>query len=196
MTRILLIRHGSTDAVGHVLSGRTPGVHLNEEGRRQAQELAKQLKRRYNLAAVVCSPLERAIETAQYLAEAQQVALAIDDRFNELDFGQWTGCTFSQLSEQPAWTEYNRYRSIHRAPGGEMLVDVQGRAWRGICSLCTQFPEAAVAVVSHADVIRSVLMLTLGMPLDNLLRLDIPPGSVSEITAGEGEPVLHRLDVF
>ncbi len=176
-----------------MLAGRTPGVHLNAEGRAQALQLGGYLKKYWTLAAVVSSPLERAVETAEALSEIQGVPVTIDDKFTEFDFGGWTGKTFAQLGEQSMWAEYNRHRSIHGAPDGEALIDVQARAWKGIHSLCCQFPEAVVAVVSHADVIRSILMLALGMPLDNVLRLDIQPASVSELSAGAGEPVLHRI---
>lgn len=196
MTRILLIRHGATDSAGSVLCGRMPGVHLNAEGRVQAQKLGSHLKNYGALGAVVCSPLERAVETAEALSAPQGIPVTIDHRFNEFDFGIWTGRTFAQLREQPMWAEYNQYRSTHGAPEGEALVDVQGRAWKGIRSLCDQFPEATVAVVSHADVIRSILMLALGIPLDNVLRLDIQPASVSELSVGVCEPVLHRIGLL
>lgn len=196
MTRFLLVRHGATDSVGKILGGRTAGVHLNGEGRRQAQKLGVEIQKRWTLAAVVCSPLERAVETAERLSEIQRVPVTVDSCFNEFDFGAWTGKTFDQLKEQHLWAAYNRYRSLHGAPDGESLVDVQRRAWKGIRSLCSRFPEKTVAVVSHADVIRSILILALGMPLDNVLRLDIQPASVSELSVGDGEPVLHRVGLL
>lgn len=196
MTRVLLIRHGETDSLGQFLAGRTSGIHLNEDGRRHVNKLRESLRGYEELAAVVSSPMERTTETAEILAYARGLDIEIDSRFNEFDFGEWTGKTFAELSRHALWGEYNRYRSIHRAPGGESLIEVQGRAWKGVQALCGAFPAATVAVVSHADVIRSVLMLALGMPLDNLLRLDIPPASVSEISVGMGEPIVHRIGSF
>ena len=67
-TRILLIRHGINDYVKeHRLAGRTPGVHLNEEGLAQAAALAERLASA-PIAAIYSSPLERACETAAPLA--------------------------------------------------------------------------------------------------------------------------------
>jgi len=196
MTRLLLIRHGETDSLGKFLAGRTSGIHLNEAGRRQANMLCECLRGYEEIAAVVSSPMERTMETAKILACARGLNVEIDSRFNEFDFGEWTGKSFAELSNHTLWAEYNRYRSIHRAPGGESLIEVQGRAWKGVQALCGGFPEATLAIVSHADVIRSVLMLALGIPLDNLLRLDIPPASISEISIGVGEPTVHRIGVF
>ena len=196
MTRVLLIRHGETNSLGKVLAGRTSGIHLTEDGRRQVDKLCARLESYEELAAVVSSPMERTMETAEILASARGLNIEVDGRFNEFDFGEWTGKTFAELSSHTLWGEYNRYRSIHRAPGGESLIEVQGRAWKGVQALCGGFPEATVAIVSHADVIRSVLMLALGMPLDNILRLDIPPASMSEISVGAGEPTVHRIGIL
>src|SRR5256885_10904215 len=99
MTRILLIRHGSTDLLGRVLYGRMPGVHLNEEGRRQARAVGEALKARYTIDGVVSSPLERALETAQFVADSQNVNVSTDDGLNELEFGTWLGKPFTELRE-------------------------------------------------------------------------------------------------
>jgi len=195
MTRFLLIRHGATDAIGHVLSGRTPGIHLNAEGRKQAQGLAKILEEGYALPAILSSPLERAIETAQPIADAQGLTLSVDESFIEFDFGEWTGLAFSELDSRPEWREYNRYRSLHCAPEGESLADVQRRAWKRIQALCRAFGDQTVAIVSHADVIRAVLLLALGMPLDNILRLAIPLASITELQVGEGAPVVRSIGI-
>lgn len=196
MTRVLLIRHGETDSLGQFLAGRTSGIHLNENGRRQVNRLCKCLASYKELTTVVSSPMERAIETAEILAGARGLKVEVDSNFDEFDFGEWTGKSFAELRRHALWAEYNRYRSIHRAPGGESLIEVQGRAWKGVQTLCDAFPEATLAIVSHADVIRSVLMLALGMPLDNLLRLDIAPASISEISVGVGEPGVHRIGIL
>lgn len=192
MTRILLVRHGATDASNYSLTGRTSGMHLNEEGRRQTEKLKEHLSLR-KLAAIVSSPLERTLETAKILAANGGITVEVDSRFNELDFGVWQGKSFVELMKHPSWAEYNQYRSIYSAPGGESLVEVQGRAWKGVQSLCERFGESKVLVVTHADVIRSILMLALGMPPDNVLRLDIPPASLSEMSVGAGAPVVHRI---
>lgn len=176
----------------HTLAGRTPGIYLNDEGRRQTKRLKEHFNYR-DLAAVISSPMERTVETAKILAGDDGTNVEVDSRFHELDFGVWEGKTFAELMDHPLWAEYNQYRSIHRPPGGEALVDVQGRAWKGIYSLFERFGESTVLVVTHADVIRSILMLALGMPPDNVLRLDIPPASLSELSVGAGAPVVHRI---
>ncbi|MBE0696285.1 MAG: histidine phosphatase family protein, partial [Anaerolineaceae bacterium] len=68
MTTLLLIRHGENSMVGKRLAGRLPDVHLNEKGKQEAEQLAKVLGKA-PIKAVYSSPLERAVETAEPLAQ-------------------------------------------------------------------------------------------------------------------------------
>lgn len=194
MTRILLIRHATADQLGRVLYGRTPGVHLNSLGLWQARALAEELKRRYKINSVISSPLERALETAQMIADAQNLKVAIEEAFNELDFGRWVGKSFSELDDLPEWRQYNRFRSLARAPEGESLMEAQARAWARLDTLRKRFDNAVVAIVSHGDIVKALLLLLLGMPLDYVARFEVEPASVSELMLGDGEPVVQRIN--
>lgn len=185
MLRILLIRHGVTELTGNVLYGRMPDVHISAEGHRQAQALSRAICERYAVSAVISSPLERALETAGYLAGACRLPIKTDQDWIELDYGGWMGKTFTEIRDSPDWQHYNRLRSTACPPGGEMLVQVQTRAWSALARLLTEFEDqddCAVAVVSHGDVIRALLVLLLGMPLDYIHRFDVAPASLSEIS--------------
>jgi broad specificity phosphatase PhoE len=197
--RILLIRHGNTDLLGRVLYGRMPGVHLNGEGCGQAQALGEALKARYRLDEVISSPLERALETASFIARPQALEISVDEGFNEIDFGSWMGKSFAELFETPEWKTYNRFRSTACPPGGEFLMQVQIRAWSSIESILVRYKteDAVIAVVTHGDVIRALLLLFLGMPNDHIHRLEASPASVSEIVLGMGHPrVLTVNQIF
>ena len=184
MIRILLIRHGETELTGRVLYGRMPGVHISAEGCRQAQALSQALKGRYEVHEIISSPLERALETAQYLAEALELPISIDDDIVELDYGSWMGLTFTEIRESDEWQHYNRLRSISSPPEGELMMQVQARAWTALEKILSRHAEretATVAVVSHGDVIRALLILLLGMPLDHIHRFEVSLASLSEI---------------
>ena len=200
MTRILLIRHGSTDPLGRVLYGRMPGVHLNAEGRRQAESLAQALKHRYTLREVVASPMERTRETAEFVANAQGLNISTTDEINEIDFGEWMGKSFDELAGRQDWKLYNESRSTSWPPGGESMMEVQARAWRALARIVNRYGQqenVTVATVSHGDVVRGLLLLMLGMPIDHIHRLEIAPASVSEILLGEGGPrVVHVNQIF
>ena len=91
VTNVLLIRHGENDWVGtDRLAGRTPGVHLNEKGRNQAQALADTLATQ-PIAAIYSSPLERCRETAQPTADALGLPVQIYEHVLEADYGEWQG---------------------------------------------------------------------------------------------------------
>jgi len=200
MIRILLIRHGSTDPLGRVLYGRMPGVHLNAEGRRQAETVAQALTQRYALSEVVSSPMERTRETAQFIADAQGLNITTEEEINEIDFGPWTGKSFEELRDREDWKRFNESRSTAWPPGGESMMDVQARASRALAKITTRYQHqenVTVAAISHGDVVRALLLLMLGMPLDHIHRLDIAPASVSEMMLGAGEPrVIHVNQVF
>lgn len=197
MIRILLIRHGNTDLLGRVLYGRMPGVHLNAEGCSQARKLADGLRNRYRLSEIVSSPMERTIETAQFIADAQGLTIAVDERVNEIDFGSWKGKSFEELTHCDDWKSYNEVRSIHCPQGGEFMMEVQFRAWRALQDIVAHYPNGdmpTVAVITHGDVIRALLILLLGMPLDHIHRLEIAPASVSEVLMDSGNPRVRTVN--
>ena len=184
MTTLLLIRHGMTDAVGRVITGRRAGIHLNEQGKRQVEEL-EEILASARLAAVYSSPLERALETAHPIARRHRIEPQTRDRLLEVDFGDWEGCTLEELSRLPAWHAFNQFRSHTRAPGGEHMLDVQTRMVDEVEELSRRHPDECVALVSHGDVIRATIAHYLGVPLDLFARLEISPASVSAIQVGE-----------
>src|SRR5262245_33169139 len=192
-TTFFLVRHGLTDHVGLALCGTAPGFHLNAEGRRQAEQAAEGLTA-VQLDSVISSPLERATETARPIADRHGLSVEVVDGFIEFDVGEWTGETFTTLADNPEWQQFNTRRSITRPPGGELMVDVQQRALAALFGLCRRYPERAVAVVSHADVIRAVLLFFLGMPIDFYSRIEILPCSISILDLGDAQPLVRQIN--
>jgi probable phosphoglycerate mutase len=184
VTRVLLVRHGLTDAVGTTLAGRQPGWPLNAAGRAQVRRLAEALARSA-IQTVYTSPLERARETADAIAERRRVVPRLRPGLNEVDYGAWTGRTFTELSQVPEWDRFNRHRGLVRVPGGEMLCEVQARIAGELEALAAAHPGETIALVSHGDVIKSAIARCLGMPLDLLMRVEVQPASVSVIEVSE-----------
>ncbi len=139
MIRILLIRHGSTDPLGRVLYGRMPGIHLNAEGRTQAETVAQILQQRYRLSEVIASPMERTRETAQFIADAQGLGITTEEEINEIDFGSWMGMSFEKLGQREDWRRYNETRSTAWPPGGESMMEVQARASRAVAKIVDRY---------------------------------------------------------
>ena len=184
-TTVLLIRHGSHELLGRMLCGRMAGVRLSSQGRREAAALATALRRRDRVDAVYSSPLERTRETAEVLAEAFGTGVETDDDLNELDVGEWSGLGFEALQSDPRWTAWNRDRDQARAPGGETMLEAQVRMARCLVRLHLRHPDATVAAVGHADVIKTGLCWALGLPLAFHARFEVSPASVSRVLIGD-----------
>jgi probable phosphomutase (TIGR03848 family) len=193
MTKILLIRHATNDTVGIRLSGRKPGVHLNEEGRRQAQKLAARFEG-MKISAVYSSPLERAVETAEPVSKILNLETIICEDFLEINFGEWTFKTFKELDELSQFQQFNSFRSFTRVPGGESMPEAQMRMIAGIEKLCNRHPNETVAIVSHADMIKAAVAYYTGTHLDLFHRVEISPASVSIIEIGYGTAVVRLVN--
>src|SRR3954454_16368828 len=117
MTTVLLVRHGLTDANSSgVLAGWTPGVHLSDKGREQAQQLAERLAG-VPVAGIVSSPLERCQETAAALAaERADTTVQIDERLGECRYGDWQGQPLKTLTKDPLWKVVQAHPSAARFP--------------------------------------------------------------------------------
>ncbi len=178
-TIALLVRHGHTDVIGRRLVGRLPGIPLSEVGQTQVETLRRSIAA--PLAAVYSSPLERALATAQPLAAARNLETQIREDLNEVDFGQWTGMTFAELSVLPEWREFNRNRLTATVPGGERACDVQSRIVAALDHLRLKHEGQMFAVVSHADVIRAAVLQFAGLSLQLFHTVAIDTASVTAV---------------
>ena len=180
MTRFLLIRHALTDTAGNRLTGRMADIHLNERGTDEAKSLAQRLTA-LPVAAIYSSPLARAIETAFPIAASFNMQIIVDEDFNEMDFGEWTNHSISEMEHQKQFQLFNSFRSNTRIPGGELMVEAQLRMIKGIGKLRLQHSGQTVAIVSHADLIKATVAFYAGIPLDLFHRIEISPASVTII---------------
>jgi probable phosphoglycerate mutase len=181
---ILLVRHAQHVEFGAVLSGRRRDVALSPEGLEQAA-IVSDLLGTTSLAAVYSSPRERAWYTAREIAEPHELKVTAEDRLDELDFGGWTGCSFAELEGDPLWSSWNEERGSARPPGGESMGEATERAFQFLAEAAAEHAGDTVLAVSHCDIIRGVIARCLGLSLDNLLRFDVDPASVSRIAIGQ-----------
>ncbi|OGK96530.1 MAG: phosphoglycerate mutase [Candidatus Rokubacteria bacterium RIFCSPLOWO2_02_FULL_73_56] len=194
MTLVLLCRHGLTQTTGAVLPGRAPGLHLSDDGRRQAEALARRLGALRRVAAVYASPLERARETALPSARALGLALRIERGLTECDFGEWTGQKLARLTRRPEWQAVQRHPSGFRFPGGESFVEMQARVVSALQRLVARHRGRTVVAVFHADPIKAAVAHALGIHLDLFQRLAIAPASVTAIACRAAGPVVLTLN--
>ncbi|HEX8280539.1 MAG TPA: histidine phosphatase family protein [Chthoniobacterales bacterium] len=192
MTNFVFIRHGAHDYLGRAIAGRLPGVHLNERGREQAEHLPEKLSR-LPIDAICSGPLERVRETAEPICRHFNLPLQIADEFTEIGVGDWQDRAFTELTNEPLWKQFNAFRSSTAAVGGELMLEVQARALRKLNALRGQ--HRWVVVVTHGDVVRSVMAHFLGMHLDLFLRIEIDPASLSILEYGEDFAIVRLLNM-
>ncbi len=193
MTQVFLIRHGKNDWMDKKLAGWTPGVHLNEAGRKEAGILAERLSP-VPFEAIYSSPLERTTETATPLADARGLEVVTEVDLGEVRYGDWQGESLSRLAKKKEWSIVRFTPSAMRFPGGESMREMQSRSVASIERIALAYPEGNVAVFSHGDVIRAITAHFVGMPLDMLHRLMIAPASVTVLYLGEFGARLLRLN--
>jgi probable phosphomutase (TIGR03848 family) len=194
MMNLLLIRHACNDWIGERLAGWTPGVHLNDEGRAQAEALARQLAE-VPLAAIYSSPLERTEETAQFLAQVHGLTVVGCEGLGETRYGEWTGRPLKELQKEELWPVVQVYPSGTRFPGGESMPEVQARIVAELDAIRDRHPGQIVAAVSHSDPIKMAVAHYLGLPLDLFQRLVIAPASVTAFAFTRFGPRLICLNL-
>ena len=207
---VLLVRHGRSLAnAGNILAGRSPGVDLDDTGRDQARALALRLVD-IALAAVVSSPMQRCLQTAEPLladrvaasplgTKPQKMDIVVDERLTECDYGDWTGSKLAALSKDPLWKVVQAHPSGVRFPGGEAMLDMQHRAVSAVRERDAAIgrehgADALWVAVSHGDVIKSVVADALGVHLDEFQRIVVDPASVTVIRYTSLRPFVLRVN--
>lgn len=185
MATIILVRHGENDWVKkHRLAGWIEGVHLNDNGRKQAQDAAQRLAE-LPIKAIYSSPVTRCLETAVPIAETHQLDVIQLEAVGEVRYGDWEGKKIKKLAKDKRWFVVQFFPSRLRFPQGEALREVQFRAIQAIEKLASQHVNEMIVVVSHADLIKLVLAHYLGVHMDLFQRLVISPASISMVTLPE-----------
>ncbi|WP_417365244.1 MSMEG_4193 family putative phosphomutase [Glutamicibacter arilaitensis] len=201
MATVILVRHGRTTAnASGVLAGRTPSVFLDQTGEEQAMRTAERLAA-LPLAAVVSSPLERCVQTANFALQRQDNApeLLIEPEISECDYGLWQGRTLQDLAGEDLWKQVQSTPSAVTFPEGESMAGMQARAVAAIrrhdAAIEAEHGSGAVwAAFSHGDIIKSVLADALGMHLDLFQRLNAGPASASIVHYGAGAPRVYSIN--
>ncbi len=195
MTQILLIRHAVNDFVKTgKLAGWLPEIHLNDDGKAQAEVLGQRLAEA-PIKQLYASPLERTMETAEAIRQYHPTLdiKQIED-IGEVRYGEWEGQEIARLAKTKMWHVVQEYPSRAYFPNGETMREAQMRAVNAMETLALSHPRDLVAVVTHADLIKMVLAHYLGMHLDNFQRIVISPASISSLMLGYGRPYVATMN--
>lgn len=182
---IHLVRHGQTqtNAEGRLLGRADPP--LTEVGRRQAATLAAAVPRPVQ---VVCSPLLRARETAEVFG----VPVQVDERWVELDYGEYDGRLLADVPDE-LWRRW-RADAAYRPPGGESLAEVGERVRAACEELRAEAADVDVVVVSHVSPIKAAVAWALGAGDEVAWRLFLETASICRVAVGPHGPVLRSFN--
>jgi broad specificity phosphatase PhoE len=182
---IILLRHGQTavNAEGR-LQGRIDAP-LTELGRRQAAASAAVAS---SAARVVVSPLLRARQTAEELGLPSSVPVDVDERWIELDYGEWDGQPLRSMRTE-GWDAW-RADPGFAPPGGESLVALAARVRAACDDLAGEASEGDVLVVSHVSPIKAAVAWALGVGPETSWRMFLDVAAVCRIAVSARGPSL------
>ena len=192
--RLVLIRHAHSQAnAAGILSGRLPHVHLSEKGVAQSEGLTKRLGS-FPVSSLRISPMERCFETIApwinsiVLPDDPHFQPVIDEELNEVDYGTWSGKKITSLSKNKLWKTVQESPSRMYFPQGEGIAQMQSRAMKSVHEAISAKGKGSAVIVSHGDVIKSIVASALGMHLDEFQRIVIDPASISVLDFSTTKP--------
>ncbi|MEI2653636.1 MAG: histidine phosphatase family protein [Microthrixaceae bacterium] len=191
---IVVVRHGRTvsNAAGLLLGRADPD--LDELGIDQARRLGAALGHEAGPAVdrIVTSPLARTRQTAAAVAAATGAAVTVDERFVELDYGEWDQRPLADVAadEWAAW----RADVAFAPPGGESLAELGRRVRSGLDDLAEEARDRTIVVVTHVSPIKAAVAWAVGGTDEMAWRMFVAPASITRIATSVGAPSLHTFN--
>jgi len=196
MARIVLLRHAHSIAnEKNILAGRISGISLSKKGVEQAQGLVERLGQT-SFDQISISPLQRCKETiAPWMkSHGGKTVATVDQGISEVDYGSWSGKSLASLRKKSLWKTVAEHPSQMVFPDGESILEMQARALSSFYSLNAVKGKRPRLLVSHGDVIKSIVAHCLGMHLDQFQKLIIEPASLTIIDTDNGVSRLIRFN--
>lgn len=187
--RLILVRHGESEAnaIG-IMQGRMDSP-LTRKGRRQAEAVAQKLAKILVPSNVFSSPLSRALETAKIIATKFELEPVIIPELQERDLGLATGMTWEQASSlwpENAW-DIKIGKPCGAWPQGETRVELQQRAHKALEKILSIQKSGTAIVVSHAGLMRALIKQIMYKHMNTDLDPKISNCSITELQITDGK---------
>ncbi len=195
MIEIYLIRHGQTEWNSNRRFQGQLDIQLDETGMNQAKQLSERLED-VNFDAIYSSDLKRAHVTATAIASKKKQVIGILPDLKEICFGQWEGRTFHEVMNDKisgGWQWFNN-PSCTDIPGGETAEQIMTRIGTALDHVLDSHKEGKVALVSHGNLIRYILLKCLNLPDELFGKIDIGNTSISVLRWENDNFHLHCLN--
>jgi probable phosphoglycerate mutase len=197
VTTLRLLRHGETP---HTIEKRFSGTRfdppLSERGQGQARAAAAHIASLGGTDVIVASPLTRARQTAQAVADLLGLEVGIDEDLRECDFGDWDGLTFAEAQAKagPALSKWMATPEI-APPGGESLLQVAARVAEAQNRILRAHVGKNVLIVAHVGSIKMLVREALGAPISTIHRLQLAPASLCTVRwYADGNSAMHAFN--
>lgn len=193
MTKLLLVRHGQSEANSLSVFAGNYDIELTELGHKQAQCTAKYIADNYKVNKVYASDLKRAYKTAQYIAEAVGKDVIANKNFREISAGKWEGVKFEVILEEYAedWEKWRTDLGNAKCTGGESVKELADRVCNELKKVAEENDGKTIVIGTHATPVRATQCMYGGYTLDEMK--DIPwvsNASVTELDYVDGKFVL------
>ncbi|MCZ8252390.1 MAG: histidine phosphatase family protein [Hylemonella sp.] len=188
MTELILIRHGETDWNRELRFQGQLDVPLNATGLEQARRVAERLAAQ-PMDALVSSDLQRALQTAQALAQrAGHAEPALEAGLREQHFGMVEGLRVPEIQQQhpEAWAQWVRFDEHYAFDGGECVRDFHARVLAAVQGLAQRHAGQTVAVVTHGGVLDMVYRSARGLSLSGPRVSEIPNAGINRVRLRDG----------
>ena len=191
MLRLILVRHGQTDAnLNHFLQGQSDGL-LNAAGRQQAEALGRHLKD-FSIDQMISSPLRRAQATAAAIARHHDLEVKNSSLLKEWNCGLLDGVSAEEFRKK--LQEFGGALSSFRPEAGETLLEVRQRAAEFLTDLTAQYPDQTVLICSHGDFMRALLSVIQQVDLEQTSDIYFENASYSILELEDGHWNLIALN--
>ncbi|MBA3742374.1 bifunctional RNase H/acid phosphatase [Sporichthya sp.] len=197
VTTLRLLRHGETP---HTIEKRFSGTRfdppLSERGQGQARAAADHIASLGGTDVIVASPLTRARQTAQAVADVLGLEVLIDEDLRECDFGDWDGLTFAEASAQAGVALSQWLGTPEMAPpGGESMVQLAARVAEAQLRILSAHVGKNVLIVAHVGSIKMLVREALGAPISTIHRLQLAPASLCTVRwYADGNSAMHAFN--
>jgi len=195
MITLWIVRHGQTDWNAQKRYQGHSDIPLNEAGTKQAQQIAQRLASE-RLHAIISSDSQRTMQTAEAIAAHHNLAVQLEPRLRESNFGVFEGLRYKDVIDQHKAMAEAWFTDPENPPeGGEELSKVAARVSAAIDTLISQFASnKRLVLVGHDGSLRLLLCHLLEMPMTQYWRFNLDPCSLTRVNVYPGGAILIRLN--
>jgi broad specificity phosphatase PhoE len=180
MPQIYLLRHAESEANARgILAGRDYSVNLTAKGFKDSRKIKSKLAK-IDFTRVYSSPITRCVQTVTpYLDSNPRIDVTLTESLIEMDYGAWSGKKLSSLSKKKEWSLIQKRPAEFTFPNGEGFQEMRKRVKSFLNSMIDA--DGPILIVSHGDIIKMALTITLDLPLNKFQNFVVAPASISII---------------